>query len=415
MSSELIVSLLLILTLSWILGYIFSRFGLPFLLGELMAGVLLGPPILGIISYSPSIELIAEFGIFFVMFHTGMELDPKELLEHVWVSLAVALGGFIIPFILGFLVTMAFGGTIFQSLFVGMGVSISAIAVQAVILHTMRLNRSAVGHIIIGAAIADNIFTLIALSTLLGLANTGSFQVIEIAMILIKVTGFFGLTILLGYFVLPRFTARLTDQGGKALTFALSLALLMAYFAEMSGLHLIIGAFLAGQFVRKDVMDEKIYETISDRFYGISYGFLVPIFFASLSFHLHLSLNSSFILFSLVLILAAVLGKLIGCGLGAAAFRYNFWESTIIGLGMNGRGAVELVVAMVIIKLSNKLISSGVISDPLLTHDQFSGLVLMAFITTIIAPISMRWAFNRTCLPTEKADFCRLWDEGKGT
>ncbi|MDB9822594.1 cation:proton antiporter [Deltaproteobacteria bacterium] len=413
MSSELIVTLLLILTLSWILGYIFSRFGLPFLLGELLAGVLLGPPILGIISYSPSIELIAEFGIFFVMFHTGMELDPRELLDHVWVSLAVGLGGFIIPFILGFLVTKAFGGTVYQSLFVGMGVSISAIAVQAVILHSMRLNRSAVGHIIIGAAIADNIFTLIALSTLLGMANTGIFHIREIGMILIKVIGFFGITILLGYFVLPRFTRRLTDQGGKALTFALSLALLMAYLAELAGLHLIIGAFLAGQFVRKDVMDEKIYESISDRFFGISYGFLVPIFFASLSFHLHLSLNWSFMSFSLVLILAAVLGKLIGCGLGAAAFRYNLWESTVIGLGMNGRGAVELVIAMVIIQLSDKLITSGVISDPLLTQDQFSGLILMAFVTTIIAPISMRWAFNRTCLPTEKADFCRLWDEGR--
>ncbi|MFC1532964.1 cation:proton antiporter, partial [Thermodesulfobacteriota bacterium] len=231
MSSELIVSLLLILTVSWILGYIFSLFGLPVLLGELMAGVILGPPILGVISYSPSIELIAEFGIFFVMFHTGMELDPGELLEHIWASLVVALGGFILPFILGFLVTRFFGGTAYQSLFVGMGVSISAIAVQAVILHSMRLNRSAVGHIIIGAAIADNIFTLIALSTLIGLANSGMFQIRELSMILVKVIGFFSLTILLGYFIMPMFTKRLTDKGGKAFTFALSLALLMAYFA----------------------------------------------------------------------------------------------------------------------------------------------------------------------------------------
>jgi len=413
MSSELIVTLLLILTVSWILGYIFSRFGLPFLLGELLAGVLLGPPILGIISYSPSIELIAEFGIFFVMFHTGMELDPKELIEHIWASFAVALGGFVIPFIMGFLVTMAFGGTVYQSLFVGMGVSISAIAVQAVILHSMRLNRSAVGHVIIGAAIVDNILTLIVLSTLIGVANTGTIQIGEIFMILIKVIVFFSITIIIGYFIIPKFTRHLTDKGGKAFTFALLLALIMAYFAEMAGLHLIIGAFLAGQFVRKDIMDEEIYEIIGDRFFGISYGFLVPIFFASLSFHLHFSLDWYFLLFASVLIVAAIMGKLIGCGLGALAFRYNLWESTVIGLGMNGRGAVELVVAMVIIKLSDELMASGVIGDPLLTQDQFSGLVMMAFITTVIAPLSMKWAFTRACLPMEKADFCMLWDESR--
>jgi len=413
MSSELIVTLLLILTVSWILGYIFSRFGLPFLLGELLAGVLLGPPILGIISYSPSIELIAEFGIFFVMFHTGMELDPKELLEHIWASFAVALGGFVIPFIMGFLVTMAFGGTVYQSLFVGMGVSISAIAVQAVILHSMRLNRSAVGHVIIGAAIVDNILTLIVLSTLIGVANTGTIQIGEIFMILIKVIVFFSITIIIGYFIIPKFTRHLTDKGGKAFTFALLLAFIMAYFAEMAGLHLIIGAFLAGQFVRKDIMDEEIYEIIGDRFFGISYGFLVPIFFASLSFHLHFSLDWYFLLFASVLIVAAIMGKLIGCGLGALAFRYNLWESTVIGLGMNGRGAVELVVAMVIIKLSDELMASGVMEIPLLTQDQFSGLVLMAFVTTVIAPLSMKWAFTKACLPTEKADFCMLWDEGR--
>jgi hypothetical protein len=80
---------------------------------------------------------------------------------------------------------------------------------------------------------------------------------------------------------------------------------------------------------------------------------------------------------------------------------------------MNGRGAVELVVAMVIIRLSDQLMSSGVIDHPLLTQDQFSGLVLMAFVTTIIAPVSMRWAFNRSCLPTEKAGFCELWDKSR--
>lgn len=409
-TSDIILTLLLLLATAWILGAVFQRFGLPAMLGELLAGVILGPPLLGVVEPSAPIKVLAELGIFFVMFHTGIEMDPKELLEHLWSSLAVALGGFVLPFFVGYLCARAFGGTLYQSLFVGMGVSITAIAVQSVILHSMRINRSAVGHVIIGAAIADDIFALVALSTLLGLAQTGSFQAAELAIILVKVVIFFGLTILVGHFVMPRFTRRLTDEGGKAFTFAMTAALLMAYVAEWAGLHHIIGAFLAGQFVREEIMDPTVYRVISDRFYGISYGFLVPIFFVSLSFHLHLTWTWSFVLFSAALVGVAVLGKLVGCGLGAAAFGYNGWESAIVGFGMNGRGAVELVVAEVVVGLSDELLQSGAIREPLLTGDQFSGLVLMAFVTTLIAPISLRWAVMKTCLPDEKAGFCSLWD-----
>jgi Kef-type K+ transport system membrane component KefB len=411
MTSQLILSLLLILTVAWILGYIFSRFGLPVMLGELLAGVILGPPLLGVVTGSPPIETIAELGIFFVMFHTGMELDPKELLEHIYPSLGVALGGFILPFFLGYLVTWGFGGTLYQSLFVGMGVSITAIAVQAVILQSMRINRTELGHIIIGAAIADDILALIALSTLLGLAKTGTIQLAALLVILVKVVTFFGLTILVGHFVVPHFTKRLADQGGKGFTFAMIAALVMAYFAELAGLHLIIGAFLAGQFVREEMMDNRVYVAINDRFYGISYGFLAPIFFASLSFHLHFSWNWTFMAFALVLILVATLGKLVGCGLGARLFHFNRWESFIIGVGMNGRGAVELVVATVVLNLSRELMETKVISEPLLTQDQFSGLVLMAFVTTLITPLLLKWSVTKTCHPMDKADFCRLWDE----
>ena len=413
-TNTLILHLLLILSVAWILGSLFSRFGLPAMLGELMAGILLGPPLLGVVMPSDAIELLAEFGIFFVMFHSGMEMDPKELLEHIWPSLSVALGGFVIPYTLGFLLAKAFGATLFQALVIGMGVSITAIAVQVVILYSMRINQSELGHVIIGAAIADDILALIALSTLLGLAETGSISFSAIGLILVKVVVFFALTILVGEFVVPRFTRRLTDKGGKAFTFAVVMALLMGYCAELAGLHLVVGAFLAGQFVRREILEIKVYEVINDRFFGISYGFLVPIFFASLSFHLHLSLEPSFLIFSLALILVAVAGKLVGCGLGAALFKYNFWESNIIGFGMNGRGAVEMVIATVVLKKSQVLMAKGVIDAPLLTDNQFSALILMAFVTTLLAPVSLKWAVTRACGSKEKTEFCDLWEETKG-
>lgn len=410
---QLMISLLLILVVAWFMGGLFRRYGLPFVLGELLAGVILGPPLLGLIGPSPAIELLAELGIFFVMFHTGMEMDPRELLEHIWPSLAVALGGFVLPFVLGYFTTRAFGGTVYQSLFVGMGISITAIAVQSVILHSMQISRTPLGHIIIGAAIADDIFSLIGLSVLLGLSRSGTIELGALLSVLLKVAAFFGVTILLGQFVFPRFTRRLHDRQGKAFTFAMAAALSMAYLAEMAGLHLIIGAFLAGQFVRKEIMEQKIYAAINDRFYGLSYGFLVPIFFASLSFHLHLKLDASFIAFTAVLTVMAVLGKLVGCGLGLSIFRRNLWESAVVGFGMNGRGAVEIVIASVVLRLSNELMSSGAVAEPLLTEDQFSALILMAFVTTLMAPITLKWSVLRTCRADEGALFCRLWDERK--
>ena len=413
-TTDIIINLFLILSVAWILGIMFSHFGLPAMLGELLAGIILGPPLLGIVLSSPSIELLAELGIFFVMFHSGMEMDPRELLEHAWPSLGVAFFGFVLPYTMGFFLAKAFGATLYQALVVGMGVSITAIAVQAVILHSMRINKSEVGHIIIGAAIADDIMSLIALATVLNLAQTGTVSVGAVSIILGKVIAFFGVTILLGEFVVPRFTKHVTDKGGKAFTFAMVTALIMRYLAELAGLHIVIGAFLAGQFVRREIMDEKIYEVINDRLYGISYGFLVPIFFASLSFHLHISIDPYFIFFSGSLILTAILGKLVGCGLGAAMFRYNFWESSIIGFGMNGRGAVELVVATVVLEMSDKLMTQIIITEPLLTQDQFSALVLMAFETTFIAPISLKWAVTKTCGSSERASFCQLWNETRG-
>lgn len=413
-TADLIINLFLILTVAWALGLVFTRFGMPAMLGELMAGIILGPPLLGLVAISEPIELIAELGIFFVMFHTGMELDPKALLKQLGPSLAVAAGGFILPFASGFLVAYWFGGTVYQSLFVGLGLSITAIAVQAVILHNLSIHRTDVGHIILGAAIADDILSLIVLSMLLGLAKTGQVDLIQLGLIVIKVVSFFGLTIVMGHFVLPRFTRKLTNQGERAFTFALASALLMAYLAELAGLHLIIGAFLAGQFVRKEIVNEKVYQAILERFEGVSYGFLVPIFFASLAFHLHFSWSLDFILFAAVLTVAAVLGKLIGAGAGAALFGYGPRESMVIGFGMNGRGAVELVVATVIINLSNDLMQSNVITEPLLTQEQFSALVLMAFVTTLLAPITLRMSVVKSCSLDEKAEFCRLWDENTG-
>jgi Kef-type K+ transport system membrane component KefB len=413
-SESLIVNLLLILSAAWLLGYAFSRLGLPVMLGELMAGLILGPTLLDVVHTSDQIELLADLGIFFVMFYSGMEMDPKLLLNHIRPALATALGGFVLPFVLGYFTAMLFGATVFQALFVGMGLSVTAIAVQAVILQNMQIHHSKVGHIIMGAAIADDIFSLVTLGVLLGLAQSGTVAPAALLLLLAKVGLFFGFTIIVGEFIMPHLTKRLTDTGGKAFTFAMIVSLVMAFLAEEAGLHLVIGAFLAGQFVRREIMDERIYELLNDRFFSISYGFLTPIFFATLGFHLKFSWTAEFMALAGVLTLVAVIGKVLGCGLGARLTGQDLTESAVVGVGMNGRGAVELVIASVALQLSDKLLAAGIINEPLLSSNQFSALVFMAFATTIMTPVLLRWLVVRSCSSSEGAAFCVLWDQGRG-
>jgi len=407
MTTHFVLDLLIIITTAWLFGQLFVKLQMPAMLGEMVAGIIIGPMVLGIITPSESLEILADMGIFFVMFYTGMELDPKKLLENKWPSFAVAFGGFILPFIGGFFVAKIFGATMYQSLFVGMGVSITAIAVQAVVLHSLSINKTQIGHIIIGAAVVDDILALISMTLLLGLAKTGNLDFVTIIILFVKVSGFFVLTIFTGHFIMPLLTRKLTFQRDKGFTFAITAALAMAFLAELAGLHMIIGAFLAGQFIRKEIMDDKAYEQVADRFFGISYGFLVPIFFVTLSFHMQFSLNLDFLLFAGAVTTIAILGKLVGCGLGAIPFGFNYLEASIIGFGMNGRGAVELVVATVVIKLSNELMKKGIIADELLTPDQFSALVMMAFITTLMAPITLKWLVSITYSSEEGASFCK--------
>jgi Kef-type K+ transport system membrane component KefB len=408
MEPKIIINIILILLVAWLLGDLFQRLRLPRLLGELVAGLLLGPPLLGWVQPQEGLTILADLGVFFLMFYSGMEMDPRELLEHFWISLAVAVGGFVLPFVAGYGVAVWFGATTFQALFIAMGLSVTAIAVQARVLQEMEIHHSKVGHIIIGAAIVDDILALVTFSVLTGLAKTGSVDPVSILILIGKVAAFFGGTILAGQFLLPRLTRRLKDREAKGFTFALITALIMGYLAELVGLHLIIGAFLAGQFVRKEVIEPGLYQKLNDRFFTIIYGFLGPIFFVSLSFEVTLNLPAYDWLFLAAVVGVAIIGKVVGCGLPVLFFQRDWREALVIGLGMNGRGAVELIVAKEIILLSAALLSQGIIGSPLLTEAQFTILILMAFITTLIAPVSLRVTVPPLCTGTDK-DFCHLW------
>lgn len=414
MTAKLLLDLLLILSLSWMLGSVFKRMGLPVMIGQLIAGMLLGPPVFGIVQPSHALELFAEIGIFLVMFHTGMELDIRDMLKNAGAAIAVATMGFILPFALGVAVCLAFDGTFYQSLFVGLGLSITAIAVQSVILHDMGLANSQVGHIIIGAAIVDDVLSLMALSALLGIARSGAFEIIPVLWVFLKVTVFFAATFLIGNWIVPKIRLKFHEREAESFTLAMLVAIAMSMLAELAGLHMVIGAFLAGQLMRHEkFFDSVVHQAIFDRFYGLSYGSLVPIFFATLSFHVRIEPTLQFGIFAGTLILAAIAGKLIGCGVAARPFGLSGWESAVVGFGMNGRGAVELVVAAVALAHSDALMEAGIITSPLLTDNQFTGLILMAFVTTIMAPFGLKWAIQAGCRKDSRLRLCVITEENR--
>lgn len=391
--ASLILDIVLILLTGWVFGSAARRIGQPVMVGQLLAGVLLGPPVLGWVQPSEALEVLAELGIFFVMFHTGMELSPKRLFENIVPATAVAIGGFFLPFGMGVGICLLFGGTLYQALFVGMGISITAIAVQSIVLHELKLDSTDLGHVIIGAAVADDLMAMVGLGVLLGFTRSGAVELNELLWVFAKTIAFFGVTFCIGRYVVPLFRWKWRSHEAKAFTFSIIVALSICYLAELAGLHLVIGAFLAGQFLRKtELVDDRVHEIIRDRFFGLSYGCLVPIFFATLSFHLTMQFSFSFLFFLTMVTVVAFLGKVLGCGIGYYSVVRHAQESLIVGCGMSGRGAVELVIAAVVMRHSDALMHSGVISTPLLTEEQFTALIVMGFLTTLAAPISLRWA-----------------------
>jgi Kef-type K+ transport system membrane component KefB len=256
-----------------------------------------------------------------------------------------------------------------------MGLSITAIAISARLFKDYKLTKTQTAHITLGAALLDDIFALMLFSIVLSIVETGSVEFIPILLMIVKVLLFFGVVII-GGFKLQKYVGGFLKNKGFTVTLIVALAL--GLIAESIGLHMIIGAFLAGLFIREEVIDEKVFRKIEDRIYGLSYSFLGPIFFASLAFYLDFTAFVEAPWFLIAILLVAIFGKVIGSGFAAYVQKINLKSSLVIGLAMNNRGAVELILASIGLQL-------GIIQT-----DVFSILVLMAFVTTLFSIFTIK-------------------------
>lgn len=381
-----ILNLLIVLFLAWLFGSLVSRFGYPSILGELVAGIIFGPPLLGLIDSGGGLEPLAQLGVLLMMLYIGMEIDYKELSKASWGGLLASIGGFIVPFGLGYFIMTSNGYASSTALFVAIAVGVTSLATKSRILVDLKLLDTRVAHVLMAGALLSDTMALIVFAVILGVAENGVFEYNQLAIVAMKAGLFFASTILAGIYVLPFIGRKINASRFKSrtltFTFMLLTALLFAEAAEAAGMHGILGTFIAGLFLKDSIPDKKLFQSLNANLYDVSIGFLAPIFFITAGFNVTLdvfTMNPSLLI---TIIVAATVGKIVGTMVFYLPSGHGWREGLSIGTGMNGRGAVEIIIAGIGLQMG------------FITEEIFSILVFMAIFTTATVPFLLTWSVN---------------------
>ena len=388
-----------------------ERVSLPAILGELVAGVALGiamtqfaesMPILWSATQSGAFGAMVDLGMFFLMLLAGIFMEPIEFAKASKSAVLIAVGGMIIPVVAGVLLGLVVipdsPFRLVQSLFLGTALAVTAVPVTMRIFMELEYLDSRPGKAVVAAALWDDLLSLFLLAVLLAAVTqieTGVFQTAAIAKLVGKVALFFAVTIPVGLYVFPYIGHRLRYLRFPEVEFSMLLIAALAYavFAEYMGLHFILGAFLAGMFFHPGVVEVQAYQRVAEQMSGLTRGFLAPIFFVSIGLHLDFSALAQVPLFVAALILIAFASKLVGCGLPAYWVGMSKRESLIVGIGMSGRGAVELIIAGVALNAGLFALPQP---TPVIVDSLFSAVVVMALVTTVLTSILLNWLVRPT-------------------
>ena len=352
---------------------------MPQVVGALLAGVLVGPSCLGLIEETEFITYTAEIGVILLMFTAGLDTDIQEIKRNSIACITIASIGVVVPLIGGTLCYYLFFdiGTSFNDIlsavFVGVVLTATSVSITVEALREMGKLEGRVGNAILGAAVLDDIIGIIVLTIVSSLKDS----TVSISVVLIKITIYIVLVCIIG-FLLIKMKGRIDGYYKKQsiTTYAVAACLLASFASEFFfGVASITGAYLLGLFLST----HKIKEEVSDKVRRPSYLFFSPIFFASVGLKVELDgLTQELLVFSLALLIVAVLTKIIGCGLGAKLCGFSARESVQVGVGMVSRGEVALIV-------SQKGYAMGLMSASL-----FPPVILVVIATTIITPIILK-------------------------
>lgn len=371
----LLLQLAIIIIASKVAGSISTRLGQPSVLGKLLIGILLGPSVLGLINETETLVEFSQIGVILLMFIAGLETDIEDFKRTGKASTLVAVGGIIVPLVLGFFAGEILNLSTIGSFFLGLMLSATSVSVSVQALKEMNQLKTSEGATILGAAVIDDVAVIIALAFLMSFIGS---DVSITTVILMKVLFFAG-AIFVGWKIVPWFMNKFTSLKvtETVISSALIICFVYAYLAEFTGVAAIIGAYIAGVAISVTTFKDEVLEKIEP----ISYSIFVPVFFTFVGVAAQFSDIRKNIGLIIILSVLAILTKLIGSSVGAKFAGFEMNSALGIGAAMVSRGEVALIMAT--IGIEKKLIS----------HDLFSVMVIVVLITTIVTPPMMKYFF----------------------
>jgi len=372
------LAMLLIFGTAKLFAEIIERLGQPGIIGEILAGIIIGPSVLNWIQPNDLLTSLSELGVMFLLFRVGLEVKASELMHVGGTAFLVALLGVLVPQFLGYTLMRMWGYPNVEAIFVGASMVATSVGITAQVLSAKGLLHLTSSRIILAAAVIDDILGLIVLAIVSSMAK-GSINLLEIGLTALGAIGFTYLVAKWGTQTMSKVVPRLEvglHAGEVQFNIALVILFALALLASYAKMAAIIGAFLAGMALA-DSVDQRVH----DLAHGIT-ELLVPFFLAGIGLRMELSAFSSpsLIVLACVILAAAIVAKLIGCGMGAYAL--GRVEMLRIGLGMVPRGEVGMIVAQI-------GLSMGIIEKPV-----YGVVVFMAVATTLVTPLLVKYAFR---------------------
>ncbi|MCW9130268.1 cation:proton antiporter [Bacillus paramycoides] len=377
MQYEFFFQIALILLSTKLAGDLSVRLGQPSVLGKLIVGIVIGPAVLGWIENSELLTQLSNVGVILLMFMAGLETDLDELNANRNSSLAVALGGIILPFVGGYVSGLVMGMEQGNAVFLGLLLCATSVSISVQTLRDLGKMKTRESTTMLGAAVFDDILVVILLAFAMSFLGTDD---VNLTMIILKKVVFFASIILIGWKGVPAIMRWLSPLrvSESIVSAALIICFSFAYFGELLGIAGIIGAFAAGIAISQTNYKHEVEKKVEP----IAYAMFVPVFFVSIGMNITFDGIGNQIWFILALTVIAVLTKLIGCGFGARMTGFDAKSSAIIGAGMVSRGEVALIIA-----------GTG-LSSGLLAQDYFTAIVIVVILTTMITPPMLKYTFG---------------------
>jgi len=386
---QLLLELSILITAAKLAGLLSSKLGQPAVLGEILAGLLLGPSLLNLpgsplfaSEHLPEVVTeLAEIGVVFLMFLAGMEADLAQMRRAGKVVILAGLLGVAVPLLMGLGTALPFGYPLVQAVGIGMLLTATSVSISAQTLLELGVLRTRVGIALLGAAVVDDIVVILLVSVFLALATGGAGGILGVGLLLLRVVLFIAVFGAVGWFFVPGLLDRIDrlpiSQG--LLAASVVLAMFYAWSAEaLGGVAMITGSFMAGMFAGRAQVHRRAMEGIS----ALTHGFFVPIFFVNIGLHANVwELSGNLVLITVLLTVVAVISKVLGSGLGARLGGFSNGQALQLGIGMISRGEVGLIVAQL-------LVSARVVPQEIITVA-----VIMVLVTTLVTPPLLRASF----------------------